>query len=102
MSGNVWEWTWDWYGAYSGDVIDPTGPSSGPDRVIRGGSWDDDARDVRVANRGYAAPGSSGSIGGFRLARTGSKLFAAKVNSIAIPPCPVLASLLSLVRGHEL
>ena len=34
MSGNVREWTWDWYNSYSGDVIDPTGPSSGGGRVL--------------------------------------------------------------------
>lgn len=40
MIGNVWEWTSDWYGDYAaGNAIDPKGPGSGGERVVRGGSW---------------------------------------------------------------
>jgi len=70
MTGNVYEWTWDWYGPYSGDATDPTGPSSGSYRVLRGGSWLDYARDVGVALRTTSAPGHRYFNTGFRLART--------------------------------
>jgi formylglycine-generating enzyme required for sulfatase activity len=40
MSGNVWEWCWDWYGSIdSGTAADPAGAASGTDRVLRGGCW---------------------------------------------------------------
>jgi formylglycine-generating enzyme required for sulfatase activity len=50
MVGNVWEWCLDRYGSYaSGSVANPTGPSSGFVRVIRGGSWYDLGRNCRSA-----------------------------------------------------
>ena len=52
MIGNVWEWCSDWGGNYlTGSLTDPTGPSSGSGRMNRGGSWNNEARNVRSANR---------------------------------------------------
>jgi formylglycine-generating enzyme required for sulfatase activity len=71
MTGNVWEWTSDWYGAYpSGSVADPTGASPGSLRVYRGGCWDDSAQLARVAFRGGYDPADRSGCLGFRLART--------------------------------
>ena len=71
LLGNVDEWCWDpWRDAYSGLAeIDPEGPRKGSERVIRGGSWIDHARDVRAADRSGFAPGVRLPVLGFRLSR---------------------------------
>ena len=43
MVGNAAEWCWDWYGTPYAGGFDPHGPVSGTDRVLRGGSWYDNA-----------------------------------------------------------
>lgn len=70
MSGNVWEWCWDWYGDYaSGDAVNPLGASSGSSRVGRGGSYCDVASSCRAACRGSGLPDGSSSNLGFRVVR---------------------------------
>ncbi|MFO0451659.1 MAG: formylglycine-generating enzyme family protein [Pseudomonadota bacterium] len=68
MLGNVWEWCEDWYGGYSlPSELDPTGPTQGTLRVIRGGGWIDPARVLRSACRSWLAPGYGSYALGFRL-----------------------------------
>ncbi len=68
MSGNVWEWCLDWKGSYSSaSQTDPMGPSSGSDRVLRGGSWNNYAGYCSVSNRSYYTPDNRFNSNGFRL-----------------------------------
>ena len=69
MSGNVKEWCSDWYGKYNSEhQTNPQGPQSGPDRIIRGGSYALDSTRCRVTRRGYGSPSAKDLDLGFRLA----------------------------------
>jgi formylglycine-generating enzyme required for sulfatase activity/predicted Ser/Thr protein kinase len=72
MSGNVGEWCGDWYDEnyYSrSPAKDPVGPSSGNDRVLRGGRWNSDSGGIRSSTRDGYRPDYDGSNSGFRVVR---------------------------------
>ncbi len=71
MLGYVWEWVQDWYASYPGGAVsDPQGPASGGRRVLRGGSWDYEARNARAADRLGDAPANRSVNLGLRVARS--------------------------------
>ena len=70
QSGNVYEWVADWDQGPPAPGIDPRGPASGSNRVVRGGSWNRGPQVARVALRDGSAPGNRGGTLGVRLLRT--------------------------------
>ena len=71
MSGNVWEWCWDWFGDYHTEAVtDPLGPENGERRVLRGGSaWGVDPWYLRSASRNLFVPVLRIDDFGFRCVR---------------------------------
>jgi formylglycine-generating enzyme required for sulfatase activity/predicted Ser/Thr protein kinase len=65
MGGNVLVWCQDFTGPYSGDAVDPTGPPTGENRILRGGNWR--IGPVGSSTRGSALPSNKGSDIGFRV-----------------------------------
>jgi len=71
LSGNLYEWVWNWYAPYSYRYPDPAkGPLDGTDKVLRGGSWYHDLSSVRVTARFHAKPFSKSNYIGFRVVRS--------------------------------
>ena len=71
MSGNVWEWCYDWYGSTSSETVtDPAGAASGRYRVCRGGGWCSIAYGASVSRRSNGHPDSQYDYLGFRVCRS--------------------------------
>ena len=72
MAGNVWEWVNDWYSESYYSVspsVNPQGPATGWERVLRGGSWLNDDNYVRSAGRDDLFP-DYWDLVGFRCVRS--------------------------------
>jgi formylglycine-generating enzyme len=69
MHGNVWEWCSDWKGNFTTEkAIDPCGPGTGSERVIRGGCWTSSPTNCGSSSRDGVEPNQRSSILGFRVA----------------------------------
>ncbi len=73
MTGNVWEWCYDWYSGSeyyaASPEMNPKGPDTGSSRILRGGGWVDSAYYHRAANRNSSSPENRNPIQGFRCVR---------------------------------
>ena len=70
MGGNIAEWCWDGYGAYSAETqTDPYGAENGTERVVRGGSWGSATNELRCAARNVESPTNRTDRIGFRCVR---------------------------------
>jgi formylglycine-generating enzyme required for sulfatase activity len=70
MSGNVWQWCWDWWGPYPRrDQTDYRGPATGEYRVNRGGSWYYEGAKTPLSYRGSSRPYGFDTEMGFRVVR---------------------------------
>jgi len=70
MAGNVYEWVADWFGPYGlSRQLNPGGPDSGEEKIIRGGSWGDDPAHIRSSIRSRIQGDSALNSIGFRCVR---------------------------------
>jgi len=102
MSGNAIEWCNDWFEEYSADgaegvaAVDPTGPASGEEKVLRGGSWRDEEIYAIIIDRTQCPPDYGFNDLGFRVVRasgpgTDKPLPAATTTTTTtLPPKPVI------------
>ena len=72
MAGNIYEWCHDWFQTDLGSsaTIDPVGPTTGTEKVIRGGSWQNISKHMRAANRNKITATQQSPYAGLRCVRT--------------------------------
>lgn len=72
MAGKAWEWVAEWEISFypSGLQVNPTGPESGSEKNVRGGSWENHHKEVRAANCGTCRPILRSCYIGFRCVIT--------------------------------
>ncbi|MCY2987641.1 MAG: formylglycine-generating enzyme family protein [Planctomycetota bacterium] len=91
MHGNVWEWCADWFDGKSygaSPMDDPTGPTTGSERIRRGGSYSLPAAHCRSALRFWGLPGSRDMFLGFRVALVSADAGGGAIQAVEPTPKP--------------
>lgn len=70
MSGNVWEYCWDWDGSYPTSQENYTGADTGTSRIVRGWSCINESSYLQIGYRYYFESKDGSTFAGFRVVRS--------------------------------